>query len=56
MEQLIEVAQPLCQEFLPEFEAKMAFYQGWEKGADYAEVCKQFRARSATWLYFQWAE
>lgn len=38
VEQLIEVAQPLCQEFLPEFEAKMSFYQGWEKGADYAEI------------------
>ncbi|WP_261816351.1 DNA replication/repair protein RecF [Vibrio gallicus] len=41
VEQLIEVAAPLCQDFLPEFDVNISFYQGWEKNADYAEILQK---------------
>ncbi|GAD81089.1 DNA replication/repair protein RecF [Vibrio ezurae] len=39
--QLKEVAEPLCRDFLSEFDVSISFYQGWERGADYAQLLEK---------------
>lgn len=38
IEQLKEVAQRLCQAFLPEFEMKLSYSRGWDKDTPYSEL------------------
>ncbi|MBF9001052.1 DNA replication/repair protein RecF [Vibrio nitrifigilis] len=38
VEQISEVAQTLCGEFLPEFEIGLKYYRGWEKDTPYQDI------------------
>ncbi|NLS14318.1 DNA replication/repair protein RecF [Vibrio sp. SM6] len=36
--QLIAVAEPICQQFLPEFDVQMRYYRGWDKDTPYQDL------------------
>ncbi|WED21851.1 DNA replication/repair protein RecF [Vibrio sp. JC009] len=39
--QLTEVAQEICEGFLPEFDIRLGYYRGWDKDTDYKEILEK---------------